>query len=237
MSRAAAGFSLVELLVVCAIVAGLAAVALPLFSSSRATANQAKCAANLRQIGTALLLYAGEHNGLLPVTAHTTGDTTLRLPNGERIKTVEASWVYRLAEYLGDVDAVRVCPADEPERQARIRQLKATSYLLNDLVFDADNGGRLQSLPFPAQTALAFISNRAVSRSGDHIHGAEWTSWAALNADIAPDRHRPGARSDDRLTGSSNYLYADGHVAAVAARELRRRLDAGENPAAIPMEP
>jgi len=235
--RRAAAWSLPELLIVCAVVAALGALAMPAFSSSRMTANRVKCASNLRQIGSALLLYAGEHNGLLPVTSHTTGDSTIRLPNGERLRTIEYSWVYLLAGYLGDVDAVRICPADEPERQERIRKLHATSYLLNDIVFDAEEGTRLQSLPFPARTALAFISNRPVSRTWDHAHGAEWTTWAALNADIAPDRHRVGERSPDRLNGSSNYLYADGHVAVLEARELRKMLDAGVNPAAIPREP
>lgn len=199
-------------------------------------ANRAKCASHMRQIGTALHLYALDHEGTLPVTSHSTGDSKFKI-NGEWVYTIEYSWIYQLADYLDHIDEVRICPADEKERQQQIRAINATSYLLNDIVFDTPEYQNLQRIPFPSRTAMMFISNRPVSRTWDHAHCAQWNTWGALNADIAPDRHRMGARSADHLKGASNYLYADGHVSLIAATELKKTLDAGVNPGAIPLTP
>lgn len=57
------GFTLVELLVVVAIVALLIAVLLPSLSSAMAESRRVQCASNLRQLGQAMLLYSHEHRG------------------------------------------------------------------------------------------------------------------------------------------------------------------------------
>lgn len=234
--RESPAFTLLELLAVCALLGLLACFTIPAIANALMVANRAKCASNLRQIGQALLTYAGEHDSRLPVTSHNTGDSRFFI-NGQWINTIEASWIYVLAPYLDNVDEVRVCPADEKERRDKILKLNATSYILNDIVFDDEAYGSLLSLPFPSRTLLAFISNRPVSRTWDHAHCAQWNTWGALNDDIAPDRHRTGARSANRLHGTANYLYADGHVANIPATEMKRLIDSGTNPAAVPLTP
>jgi prepilin-type N-terminal cleavage/methylation domain-containing protein len=59
-------FTLVELLVVTAILAVLAALLLPSLQSARESAKQASCMNNLRQIGVILWVYADDHNGWFP---------------------------------------------------------------------------------------------------------------------------------------------------------------------------
>lgn len=227
--RKNSAFTLLELLAVCATVAILVCLAIPTISGGLMMVKRAKCASNMRQIGTAILLYAADNDGQLPVTSHSTGDTRFKV-GGESINTIEGSWIYTLADYLDNVDEVRICPADEKDRRKKILQMNATSYVLNDMVFDSEEYRRIQKIPRPSRTAIAFISNRAISRTWDHAHCAQWTTWAALNEDIAPDRHRQGARATDRLKGSSNYLFADGHVQNTTALEMKRMLDSGEKP-------
>ena len=64
MRNAKSGFTLVELLVVIAIIGTLAAIILPAVNSARGAARQAECNNNLRQIGTAVQIYASSKKSL-----------------------------------------------------------------------------------------------------------------------------------------------------------------------------
>lgn len=57
------GFSLIELLVVMAVVAILAAMLFPVFISAKEQARQTKCLSNLKQIVAAWQLYVDDHSG------------------------------------------------------------------------------------------------------------------------------------------------------------------------------
>lgn len=220
-------FTLAELLVAVAVVGLLAVLLAGNVKNLAVRAQQAKCQSNLRQLGAALLTYAGEHDGRLPPTRHTDGE--------------EQAWVHQLKSYLGDVDAVRICPAD-PKGAQRLRS-GGTSYVLNSIVFvpRTDPFGRPVGEPFnnllrldrPARTIFAFIvsDNRGAGASNDHTHSEQWTSWSAFLSDVEPDRFRTGSRSASRTEGSANYLYADGHVAALEAAAMRSIFSGGVNPA------
>lgn len=218
-------FTLLEMLVAMAVIGLLVAISVPVQSAVRVAANRSVCSSNLRQIGVGLKLYANEHNGAFPPSTHSTG--TL----GK-----QRSWIYQLEAYIGDVDAIRICPAEPESRQQYIRQVGGSSYAMNDLVVDDVRYHNQFWIPEPSRTMLLCVlsEDRAPSGTRDHIHGAEWGSWAAILGDLEPDRHRSGARSATRTSGSSNYLYVDGHVETIEASALKRKVDAGLNPAMPP---
>jgi|GEM_PF-1763313 prepilin-type N-terminal cleavage/methylation domain-containing protein/prepilin-type processing-associated H-X9-DG protein len=60
------GFSLVEILVVLAVLGLLVALSLPVIGQMREKSSRAACASNLRQCGVALVAYASENNGQFP---------------------------------------------------------------------------------------------------------------------------------------------------------------------------
>ncbi len=64
--RAQSGLTLIEVLVVIAIIGILAALLLPTLGRVREAANRATCASNLKQIGIAFKMYAGENHGKFP---------------------------------------------------------------------------------------------------------------------------------------------------------------------------
>jgi prepilin-type N-terminal cleavage/methylation domain-containing protein/prepilin-type processing-associated H-X9-DG protein len=229
------GFTLVELLVVIGIIAILIGILLPSLAGARMAGRRAACASNLRQIGVALTLYSNDHKGRCPETTHGGAE--------------DRSWVFTLAKYLGNVDAVRTCPGDDRAAE-RIRDF-GSSYTLNEYIAVplVDPFGRviedltcLHRLRRPAETITVFeISDkRETGPSGDHTHSRNWmlpaspqARWERVCNDIQPDRHTTRS-SRERTRGSANYLYADGHVAsrdaAAVYTDIRDRRDIARPP-------
>ncbi len=69
-------FTLIELLVVITIIGVLVSITLPLYGRFIQQANETKTLSNMRQMGTALLLYAGDNNSQLPGRVTNSPDPT-----------------------------------------------------------------------------------------------------------------------------------------------------------------
>ena len=85
-------FTLIELLVVIAIIAVLASIALPIYSRITLQANATKTMSNVRQIGAATMLYAGDNSEQLPN----------RVSDGSGSSGTVSKWPTLLQPYVQD---------------------------------------------------------------------------------------------------------------------------------------
>jgi prepilin-type N-terminal cleavage/methylation domain-containing protein/prepilin-type processing-associated H-X9-DG protein len=82
------GFTLIELLVVIAIIAILAAILLPVLASAKVRAQRAQCMNNMKQVGTGILVFAGDHNDTFPFSGWSYGNAQI-------------SWSTLIYSYIG----------------------------------------------------------------------------------------------------------------------------------------
>ncbi len=218
-------FTLIELLVVIAIIAILAAILFPVFAQAREAAKQTADASNMRQLATAMVMYATDNDGGTPTSMHDAdGD-------------VQIGWVYNLAPYTSKVEELRVSPADPKGRERT--KLGATSYVINgylsDLSDDADPSEivegmtrSLDGLARPTDTMLFWVIafSKPPSADEDHTDSYEWFEssdpeerWSRIVEEIQPGAFRRSG--SDPTQGSANYVYADTHVKNLPAKRLR----------------
>src|SRR3712207_884563 len=107
------GFTLVELLVVVALIVILAGILYPVFAATRRAAYNANCFSNLKQIGLAVQMYAQDYDETFPAAA----DQIDRLPQIRRAQP--SDYPDRVTPYLWDVvkpyvknQGIWRCPGD-----------------------------------------------------------------------------------------------------------------------------
>jgi len=104
-------FTLVELLVVIGVIALLISILLPVLSGARKTATDAQCASNIRQLCTALVMYANENKGKFPPNIGSSGPNVNWWYDADRIgKYLPKTIQYSTTSIGGNVF---ICPRDE----------------------------------------------------------------------------------------------------------------------------
>ncbi len=104
------GFTLIEMLVVIAIIGLLAAILIPVLGKAIESANRVACANNLKSLGASFLAYASEHQGELP---HDQTLPDISKSNTEFSETPDLTVIVKLLmpEYINNFK-MWVCPSD-----------------------------------------------------------------------------------------------------------------------------
>jgi len=223
--RRHAGFTLVELLVVVAIVSMLAALAFPMFATARERGRQSRCAANLRQIGAGFSLYTQDWDGLYPQLHYVTIE---RQPFPH---AVDVTWKRQLLPYLG-TNAIFLCPSsrwswdpyytDNPD-------ITPPSYAANQMLLahlEGESGGAIDTadgkhpqersaddLRRPSNTILVFDTR---------IPNYDYLAW---EPGVSPFASAGPSGGSFRLHagGMPNFLMADGRVKPIPVLQTLRQ--------------
>jgi prepilin-type N-terminal cleavage/methylation domain-containing protein/prepilin-type processing-associated H-X9-DG protein len=103
------GLSLVELLIVIAIISILAGMLMPVLAQARRAAQQRTCASNVRQLGMALRMYVDDYDSGYPLGAY---------PQAGSPYLWNVSWHNELMDYLTD-NRLLYCPLAPPRSSYR----------------------------------------------------------------------------------------------------------------------
>jgi len=186
------GFTLVELLIVIAIIGVLVAILLPCLSRARQQALTVQCMSNLRQVGMAFLMYADEHEGFLYPdkmgwNARNVGPV---FPDNGSPDEYHNVWPIVIFNVWNP--PILLCPSDlDPQGQH--------SYILNEyLAYYNEKYGR--PLPNHRSPSNVVLMGEKVSTVPDYY--MEYGDYAAGKVDEF--RHGPNI--------GSNYLMLDMHV-------------------------
>lgn len=154
------GFTMVELLVVVAVIVVLAALLFPVFGRARENARRTNCMSNLKQISLGFIQYSQDYDERLPLTSY--GATNISWTIGAA-PYLTSTQIFRCAN---DSNAVWQTPAAPPANN-----YYTTSYLMNAWMAGTNVFTHLASVQSPSCVVLLSESN-GVAR--DHFHPFYW---------------------------------------------------------------
>jgi len=212
------GFTLIEFLVVIAIIAILAAILFPVFSQAREKARQATCLTYTKRIGLACKMYVQDYDETWPMQQYQPFGCNFGagIPPSQRSRYgviyYATVWQDLVDPYIKGTRMVGGCPSDPSALTQDSFGYKAglrLTYALNIYAW-AYHGGRLSSGERVKGPNEAEIPRPADRYAGTELR-AEWGLYGQTLWRMIWDGP-PFERLASRHFGGTNYLYWDGHA-------------------------
>ncbi len=198
-------FTLIELLVVIAIIAILAAMLMPALQQARERGRSASCLNQMKQIGSATMMYTNDFKNYYPYA------------DGQSGRTWD-NWTFKLRSYVGAAEGDAIpkmyfCPSETNKdilENSKLYKL-GSGYAYSSYMQNMDNGyfvGHTSSWTRSLHIArlrrpsiyMAYVEHKDKQR--DYY---TWNAAEKYRVDIHVTKHGAGA----------NYAFGDGHVSSM----------------------
>jgi prepilin-type N-terminal cleavage/methylation domain-containing protein/prepilin-type processing-associated H-X9-DG protein len=212
------GFTLVELLVVIGIIAVLLSMLMPSLNKARRQAERLACAANLRQCGLVLMMYANDNKGVPYPLGPMNNSTGYAHGLGTNVG-VEERWTMLAFRPAVPNPKVMMCPIDLDLGKEDLEDpfnkdkpwLNKHSFILNKhLTYGDIKYGR--PIDEASDSDIVWMGEKKYEYF-DYYMEVTWDTW------VAPPGKNTGKSDFDRielyrhgLQQGANQLYLDGHV-------------------------
>ena len=205
-----ANFTLIELLIVIAIIAILASLLLPALNKARESGINAKCASNLKQFGTALVIYSDSNNGYYPVYRNTYA-----------ARNIDDCWVTNL---MGGG-----FPAKKQFPNLSLKNVECTNAIKRNEVWQW--GGYVLNISYSMGDVFMGVKSSRMRKPASSVvivEGKVGYTWLGNWGPVYSNFSNPALGGImDRHKKGSNYLFADGHVSWYSIPDVAKQFENG----------
>ncbi len=202
------GFTLIEILIIIAIISILAAILLPVFARARENARKTSCLSNLKQLGMGVQMYAQDYDEKVPAAY------LYWVPSNTNYLN---SWMQLVMPYVKNAQVCE-CPSysaasifteNGPNKQIRIPRQSYTALF----TITTYAGRSLSEFTKPSETIYGLDNKACSSGAARTAFPAAYCNgfyWGATAAEATTIMNR--FISEAPHLGGNNYFFVDGHA-------------------------